>query len=173
MILRFHGEVHDYDLELLRDVLVPLDSWLTQVCDDSVMVEDPDAFGYFDRAEHVAGMGFVACQTYLTATVATLGLDRGTALSKGPSYAGRTVVSVVNDAANFWKHNAEWVAKPRDTRRARIIEAFDDIGFPVDSNYPLSGVLSGLTTPRAARFESLVPLLVAWRDGLLRPTEAS
>jgi hypothetical protein len=57
--------VVDFDLDLLSDVLAPLDKHLEGILQASDKVFDADQLGYYDRAEHVAGLGFVACQTYL------------------------------------------------------------------------------------------------------------
>ncbi len=55
----------DYDLELLRDIVGTIDRHLEMIKQQSTEVEDPNSFGYFDRGEHVVGLGFVACQTYI------------------------------------------------------------------------------------------------------------
>jgi hypothetical protein len=180
-MLFIDGKVVDYDLDLLVDVLEVLGKHLVLILQHSAV--DPelaDQFGDFDRAEHVTGLAFAACQTYLTATCGHVGVSKDRALAVGPLHpSGRRVVSIINHVANYWKHKDEWGLDRDKARQNRIAAAFDAIGFPVGAEYPLSGILTELCSPAEAAFSSLVPLLVAWRDdardafGAKRPTRRS
>jgi hypothetical protein len=163
-----HGDrVIDYDLDLLRHIVDALDTQLDRDCEDAVTCQDPDSFGVFDRIEHLTGLGFVACQTYLAATYGSLKISKDAALKLGPLHRPwMPVASLVNHAANLWKHQDKWALQQNARARDRIISAFDDLGYPALGEYPLSGCLAELCSPAEARFKSLLPLLSRWRDDL-------
>ena len=95
-------QILDYDLNLLRNLIHIIDQHLEQICNEAVQVEDADSFGYFDNAEHITGLGFVACQTYLSSVCGYLKIDKRKALSVGPLHAsGQTKVQIINHAANY------------------------------------------------------------------------
>lgn len=159
----------DYDLELLKDIVGNVDQYLETINHESMEVDDPDSFGYFDRAEHIAGLGFVACQTYIVAVCGSLGIQKRNAFSFGPQHSsGQTVVLIVNHAANYWKHNSEWFLDKNERRRKDVETAFEAVGFPVGTDYPLNGVLTEITFPQTAKFGSLVELLVNWKEDLFK-----
>jgi hypothetical protein len=129
--------------------------------------EYADLLGTYDSMEHLTGLGFVACQTYITAAYGILNVPKAGALSVGPDHsAGRTVVSIVNAAANYWKHYNEWHFDKSPKRRIAIEEAFEDVGFPVGTEYPLSGILAELSVPAAASFAAVMRLLENWKSRL-------
>lgn len=157
----------DFDLDLLADVLSSLDKHLESICHESAQVDDPDSFGYYDRGEHVTGLGFVACQSYLTSTYGFLNIRKDQALCLGPlHFSGKTLVAVINASANYWKHHDEWALSKTDSRRKRIEETFADIGYPVDTDYPLGNILRTLTVTSANQFTPLLEPLAMWRDEL-------
>jgi hypothetical protein len=91
---------------------------------------DGDTFGWFDDEEALAGLGFVACQQLLNATYRPAKPLRATepsrksgaiaderrklrdgAMCKGPLHpCGVPYARAIDAAANFWKHQGEWVA---------------------------------------------------------------
>lgn len=155
----------DYDLDLLVDVVRLIDDQLEKITQKSMQSDDPDSFGYFDQAEHITGLGFVACQAYTASTYGFLRVSKSRAMSLGPRHSsGKPIVELINHAANYWKHNGEWPPEKTDHRKRMIEEAFDAIGFPVNTDYPLSGVLTELASPHPASFVILVPLLETWRN---------
>ncbi|GEM_PF-607757 len=169
MFLIGKDRVHDIDLRLLSDLVAVIDKQLELVEEQAQgRWEDADMSGEFDWAEHVAGLGFTSCQTYLAATYPFTRITKPEALNLGPieSKSKRPVVSVINAAANFWKHNPEWSLQPEARRVTIIKEAFDDVGYPVDCDYPLTGILAELTGG-AIRFRAIIPLLDEWRDALI------
>jgi hypothetical protein len=158
----------DPDLDMLAEVLLVLDRQLETILDGwQDAAEEAEALGYFDRAEHTTGLGFVACQAYMTATYGHLKIQKSIALTAGPLHrSGQRTVQIINHAANYWKHRDEWHLDKCTTNQTRIRIAFDAIGFPVDLDYPLSGVLTELASPDLAAFKPLVGQLVKWRDDL-------
>ena len=157
----------DFDLDLLRQLVHIIDQHLEIMAQESVKVDDPDSFGYFDRMEHLTGFGFVACQTYITSICGSLRIEKQKALAIGPIHSsGQTKVQIINSAANYWKHNSEWILEKSERQRKRIEETFDSVGFPINSDYPLSGLLTELALPEPAAFQPIVSALEAWRDAL-------
>jgi hypothetical protein len=69
MFINKRKVIWDQYLEMLTGVLRVLDRELATILDGwQDATEEADALGYFDRAEHITGLGFVACQAYMTAT---------------------------------------------------------------------------------------------------------
>jgi hypothetical protein len=157
----------DFDLDLLQQLVRIIDQHLELMAQESVQVDDADSFGYFDRMEHLVGLGFVACQTYMSSVCGFLRIEKPKALIVGPVHSsGQTKVQIINSAANYWKHNSEWTFEKSDRQRKRIEDTFDLVGFPINTEYPLSGVLTELVTPELAAFQPIIAVLVTWRDEL-------
>lgn len=152
------------ELAVLLELLRLLDRELDSICRKAMTSADPDSFGYFDVAEHVTGLAFVLCQTYMATVYGALAVEKRTALSLGPQHAGGMAkAEVVNHAANYWKHNNEWALDRSPSRRESIANAFDSVGFPVGTDYPLSGVLTELSAPATASLSEVAGLLGAWK----------
>lgn len=157
------------ELGNLTKLISAIDGHLSDICAKSIEVEDADSFGYFDSAEHATGLGLVACQTYMATVYGTLGVEKPRALNFGPKLpGGLTKVQVINHAANYWKHNNEWALNRPAARQAAIEQAFESVGFPVGTDYPLSGVLTELANPYPASLAAVVPILEAWRAELYK-----
>jgi hypothetical protein len=158
----------EYELETLLSLMELLDTRLSELLGDRENSPDPDSFGYYDVAERLTGLAFVSCQTYLTTLCGSLGLEKGKALNLGPTHrTGMAKVQIVNHAANFWKHNPEWNFAKLDRRRETIEKAFDSIGFPVGTDYPLSGVLTELSAPEVGSLAAVAQVLRAWKADVL------
>jgi hypothetical protein len=168
MYLVTQNEVCDYDLDLLSQLLNVLDEQLDKFENRCQSSEDADAFGLYDWAEHIAGIGFAACQTYIAATYPVTRMAKVDALRIGPLHgsSGRPVAAILNAAANFWKHHPEWPLEKSQTRQDAVRAAFEDLGYAADGEYPLSGILAQVTGGQA-RFSSILPLLTQWRDQLI------
>lgn len=157
----------DFNLDLLKQLIHIIDQHLDIVSQKAAQEDDPDTFGYFDSAEHIIGLGFVACQTYMSSTYGYLRIEKKKALSVGPFHSsGQTKAQIINSAANYWKHNSEWSLGKSEKQKKFIEETFESVGFPVDTDYPLSGVLTEIVSPEYTAFEPLINILVSWRDEL-------
>ena len=129
--------------------------------------EELDAFGSLDQAEFVTGLGFVACQAYLTDTAQRAGIPKSSALSRGPEHtAGHPFVAIVNAAANCWKHRVEW--SEVDPRRDQKLTAklIGSLGIEVRQEYVCSHTLAALLRPLPVRLEGICPFLSSWYEGL-------
>jgi hypothetical protein len=48
-------------------------------------------------------------------------------LQLGPKHSdGNTIVKIINDAANYWKHNNEWSLDKTPKRRELIVHVSDE-----------------------------------------------
>ncbi len=152
-----------YETDLVKDLILMIDEKLAELIERSNSIEDPDALGYFDSAEHLTGFGLVACQTYMTAAYGILGIAKKDALLVGPRHStGSTIVSLINHGANYWKHNNEWSVSKNPSQREYTEKAFESVGFPVDLEYPLSGMLTELASPEYASFTPILHKLEDW-----------
>lgn len=158
----------EQELETLLALVRLLDQQLGELSDRSMEAEDADAYGYFDTMEHLIGLAMVAGQTYVATVCGAIAVEKRSALKKGPSCSGgKTKVEIINHAANYWKHNNEWGAERSDRRRQAVEEAFDSVGFPVGTDYPLSGVLTELSDPKFASLGALAGILCEWKSAVL------
>jgi hypothetical protein len=164
-------DVIDLDLDLLIRLLTIVDQELARVEAECEKSQDPDSLGLLDRAEGLAGLGFVACQQYLHMTYRQFdGGKKWEAIQAGPRHAADvSYAEVINAAANFWKHRGEWDdrAPTHDETRTRAV--LDRI-FASSGAYPLFNVLHGLLKPEPSRFANIVPLLEGWRNALIAKT---
>jgi hypothetical protein len=171
--------VFDLYRPLLERVLNVLDAELEELIKGSDLCPDPDSWGYFDSMEQLTGLGFVACQTYLTETRTWFRHEsKRSALACGPRHeSGRTVAQVVNAAANHWKHQSEWDWSVSHAPRDATVEILSDVlGEPVTEStcYVTSNILSRLLDPDPLRLAGLLLQLDQWRAGLrLRGTTSS
>jgi len=160
----------DYDLAVLRDIATVLDARLDAIvahidkCPDA----DADGDGLSDIAEGLFGVGFVACQQYMVATASWLSVEKSKALACGPVHTcGDTVASIVNHAANYWKHGDEWSLGKSEKQQAKTQDGLEAILADIEGGYPLTVILARLVPPAEPwRFRHLLPLLVGWRDDL-------
>ncbi len=161
------GEIFDYDLEFLQELTALIDTNLGQLEARASSLPNPDAFGIYDSAEYIVGVGFVACQGYLTATYGPLQIRKDEALKMGPCHpGGQTVAAVINHAANFWKHHEEWALNPNSAAERRTLAALATVAEIDDTDNPLLSTLVSLVTPLPRRFQALLPQLEAWRNAL-------
>jgi len=130
--------------------------------------EETDALGYYDIAEHIAGLAFVACQTYMSIVCGSLNLKKVDSLSKGQIHSsGCSKISLINHAANYWKHNNEWTDINKDKRCEIIIKALESLNINVNTSYPLSCMLRELSHPKPASFAVIANILRDWVDSIL------
>ncbi|GAB3432819.1 hypothetical protein GCM10027395_23330 [Giesbergeria sinuosa] len=145
-----------------------LEIQLSDLSDMCAQASDGDSYGLFDTMEHIVGLAMVAGQTYIATACGAIGVEKSNALKMGPAHsAGRTKVEIINHAANYWKHNNEWSNRGTDRRRQAIEEAFDSVGFPVGTDYPLSGILTELCNPSHASIELVSEILQEWKDEVI------
>ena len=166
MYLKIGEEFADGEFQLLSELLAILDGEILRVQKMIRTSDNPDAEGLTDRGEYFIGVGLTAVQQYLTDTLAQTGISKKTALEIGPRYSSEnTFVGVVNAAANWWKHSAEWSSQSAERADAlRTQQIITDVTGSAD--YALSNVLSNLLGSENVSLGSLVPNLVLWRTAV-------
>ena len=159
----------DFDLDFLREATALVDGSLARLDRKANSSSDPEAYGVFDQAEYITGFGFVACQTYATAIVSRRKLEKRQALALGPKHCtGRSMLELVNAAANYWKHSPEWSLDEPSVQAKRTLEVIATLGVDPSGAYPVANMLYEILTPHPARFVNLLPFLTQWRDALPR-----
>lgn len=158
----------EQEAETLLSLILVLDDQLEKLSSRSIDNEEADAFGYFDTMEHLTGLAMVAAQTYFATVCGAIRLEKRLALAEGPVHrSGKAKTEIINHAANYWKHNNEWGTERTNRRRKAIEEAFDSVGFPVGTDYPLSGVLTELCEPQFASLKVVTDILRQWKSEVL------
>lgn len=157
----------DFDLEFLSEAARFLDGQLERIHREASGCDDSDVFGHFDRYEYVTGLGFVACQQYVTAILNQQRVARHPALDVGPVHrSGVPMVALINAAANLWKHGSEWKEHPENPRAEQAMSILREAGLDLDQSYVLTNVLAVLLSPLPHRFVRLLPFLEQWREQL-------
>ena len=161
----------DLDLMQLEPILRVVDEILASLQRETSWNE-----GARDLSDYWAGVGFVACQRYLVAVTARAGVKRKQALDAGPKlHGGSTMVSIINAAANAWKHESEWreelqralndgKEEPQNRRRDQALDALDGALGEYEWEYKLANALYALCGEIA--FSPLKSRLTGWRDTL-------
>ena len=152
-------------VERLREIDTKLDALAIDISASS----NPDGEGLFDSAEVLAGDGFLACQLYQIERMGEKIPMRPNPLRCGPQLGKRFVAEIINVAGNYRKHFGEWPSDPTkyEDHQKFALAVFSDAGV-ASADYRLWNLLFKLTTPGAARFETMVPQLIAWREAVDR-----
>jgi hypothetical protein len=165
--LRIQGEWFDYDLDFFRDVALPLDHALDHF--DEVARADfsiADGLDYPLRHENLIGIGLVAAQLYLVSVAAQHSVSRRQALSVGPRHSsGMPLAELINHGANLWKHADEWNWDALESRQAKTLAAFDEIGI-ADGDLSLYRLLSEVTGLNRPRLMDVALILERWHNAL-------
>lgn len=159
----------DPDLPFLQDAATLVDAHLGRLDRAAAVSEDPDGFGILDQIEYITGFGFVACQTYLAATISRRKLAKSEALTLGPKHrTGRPIAQLSNELANHWKHSCEWSHNTPQDQAKRTIVAIESLGVDTKGPYTVANAMRELLSPLPIRFATLIPFLEQWRDALPR-----
>jgi len=162
--------VSDLELAFLEKHLSLISAQIDAVVADAKGCTDPDAFGVLDDIESLVGLGFVACQRYLTAAYGWMKITKHAALGVGPTHrSGLTIAEITNHAANYWKHQDEWRSEKKTKRQERTEAAIASVG-ALPSDYPMTQVLTELTGDYD--FKPLLRDLAAWHNELCTDTKA-
>jgi hypothetical protein len=167
MFLEFpDGRVLDFDLEFLRELLGVLDSHLDRLSTYAMRLDDPESFGIYESRDYIVGIGFAACQRYIATTSAECLLEKPKALALGPPHhSGESLASIINAAANCWKHQDEWALPGNRGFRRQTVDTLAALGLP-DNVYTMDAILHKLVLGSTPHLMALLPHLEAWRDSL-------
>ena len=167
VLLTYAGTIIDFDFDLLKELCVLLDSQLDHLDTAASESPDPDGFGIFDSIDHVSGLGFAACQQYISSIAGLAGIPKHRAIECPPIHSsGHPVVALVNAAANHWKHSSEW-SEPPDKQAVRTLKVLASLDVDVEREHLIWNALYKIVCPERARFGNLLPLLIKWRDELV------
>lgn len=158
--------IAEFDTNFLKDATALVDARIEQLFKKAHVSPDPDALGVYDSLEYFIGFGFIACQTYSTCIISYLEVDRTAALDLPPKHRnGETMISLVNAAANYWKHSSEWLYDEPPRIAKTSLTLIESLGIETTLGYyPLGNVLHRILEPHPVRFGNLLPFLTQWRD---------
>tara|TARA_R110001606_G_scaffold399101_1_gene580713 strand:- start:3236 stop:3766 length:531 start_codon:yes stop_codon:yes gene_type:complete len=128
---------------------------------------DPESDGLFDLGEYFIGVGFVAIQQHLNDSLIGIDLNKKEAYSLGPIHSsGVSSISVINAAANWWKHEAEWFKNDNIPKNGKhTVEIIR--GISNGHEYALSNVLASFSESKCLSLtKSVVPHIEEWEKAL-------
>ncbi|MEH6473436.1 MAG: hypothetical protein V7752_19575 [Halopseudomonas sp.] len=128
---------------------------------------DPESDGLLDRGEYFIGVGFVAIQQHLNESLIAIDINKKDAYSLGLTHPiGMSSISVINAAANWWKHEAEWFKNDHVPKNGeRTVEII--MGISNQHEYALSNVLSSFSESKLLSFtRNIVPHIETWTKEL-------
>lgn len=166
MLLTGCGEVKDLNLRQLREFLEIIDTKLHMIDTSISQSADPDSDGLFDQGEYFIGIGFVVIQQHLTDSLIGMGLNKTESLSLGEIHpSGVPSISVINAAANWWKHEAEWVKANEAPKNGRTFKIVMNISNQYD--YALSNILASFSESKSLIFvDHVIPHIEKWTQAL-------
>ena len=164
----YHGDdIIDIDLPLALSVLNLLDEKMDSIISQASDFGQLDALGHLDELEHLLGFGIVGVQTYITDMASFAGLQKHETFRFGPTTdSGTSKIQIINAVANYWKHRSEWVLNGGGKWKEAIEKLFDEVGYSMDTDYPVSGVVTELLTPLDTRLSNLSGVLTDWRNSM-------
>ncbi len=140
-------------LAMVGDRLVALQSYIDP--------KDPEGSSdVFDPMEHLAGVGMVAAQRYLASICNWLSVSKNDAMKWGPQKKDVAVASIVNAAANYWKHVEEGNGAIHQDTRGTL----EQIGVNLESGYCVSNALYECGYKHLSE---VMKDLLAWRDAVI------
>ena len=127
------------------------------------------AVGVLETGEYLIGVGFVAVQQHLNESLMNKYLNKNDAFSLGPIHSTHaSSISIINAAANWWKHESEWHRLGEVPRNGeRTYNTIMDISNQHD--YALSNVLASFSESKNLSFsESIVPCIEEWSKTIMK-----
>jgi len=168
LLLVSEHKVHDIELDRLRELLEVLDGKLCQIEKSILNSADPESDGLFDRGEYFIGVGFVAIQQHFIDSLIALDINKKEAYSLGSKHSsGVSCAAVINAAANWWKHEAEWFKNGSVPKNGeRTFEIIMNISNQYE--YALSNVLASFSESKDLSLtKSVIPHVEEWTKALL------
>ena len=159
--------VKGLNLYQLREFLIIIDAKLYEIDQCISRSADPDSDGLLDQGEYFIGIAFVAIQQHLTDSLIGINLSKKESFSLGVIHpSGVPSISVINAAANWWKHEAEWFKNGNVPRNGEhTFEIIMDISNQYE--YALSNVLASFSESKSLTFiEHVIPHIEEWKEAL-------
>ncbi len=167
MYLKIGNDFYDPELYLLSEFLGLIDLKLSEIKDLIDKSSDPDSEGLCDKGEYYIGIGFVVTQQYLIDTLTLTKINKVDAYSLGQKHdSGETYINLINAAANWWKHEAEWINNNFEVPKNGMT-TIERIKLVANSDgYELSQILYSLCRSNKLSFKALTPILIEWREAI-------
>jgi len=154
----------DFEKDYLADVLKMTGDRVATL-ETYIDAHDPEGSAVvFDPMEHIAGVAMVAAQRYISSVCNWFHIPKGQALLLGPKKKGVAVATIVNAAANYWKHieDGENAVYPH-TR-----DVLAQIGVAFDSGYCVSNAIHECGYKHLSE---MLGDLVGWRDAVIQEVQ--
>lgn len=172
------NESYDSDRYFLQMVLSHVDVFIREIKEWARSHGDPEADDFCFEMEYIIGIGFVACQRYLSSTCALfrIGFKEGCRLPPlvrdGISFA-----DAINATANYWKHHDGWeddsdIQHEKHTKETlhkqekHTKETLHKLGCDPPYIFVAAKILGDLSGEILV--ESLLPRLMEWRKNVER-----
>lgn len=168
MYMKFDNGFADEELSYTEDVCLMLDKIIIENYRTIIKARDVDIDGLGDKTEYLIGLGFTAMQRYIVDTLWMRDIEKDEALALGNPFNNEiSVVRVINEASNWWKHEPEWKfpyvfkEKPRTEKRTKemILDNFD---YP----YVMSNILAKISLNNELSLIGVIPHLIEWRSAV-------
>ena len=170
MFLNVAGNLADSDMRFLMDVLSPLDSVWDKLMSRIEQCADPDSYGLLDKTDHLAGMGFVCCQKYMSSVYPQVKRSKGNALKFPPFISGSTTYAeAINAYANYWKHGEEWTYPLKGVARRTMGTMREAVLKEDCTEYLCMNGLYLIADSTQQPFSKLIDILTMWRESLITP----
>jgi hypothetical protein len=167
MFLKVDDEFGDGELAILCELLGMLDKRISEIQSLISRSSDPESDGLCDKGEYFIGVGFAAIQQYLVDTLISTGINKIDAYKLGSAFdKDKTYIELIDSAANWWKHEAEWwntgkVPKNGERTFAHVTSIADS------QDYALSIVLASICgSGSLSSLGAIVPYLKEWRSAV-------
>ena len=161
------NKVWDFDFDLMSGVLDTLDNQLASLDATEKTCPDPDGFGILDEMEYLSGIGFVVCQRYLSATASWSRIPKRQALDLPPLLSsGKSVATVVNAAANYWKHGKDTPPSCENTLWSSTMQIIQEAGVE-PTGYACSNLLFLIVGEKKPPFAAMSARLEEWRSSVI------
>lgn len=156
-------------LHRLSEFLELIDSKLNDIDLEISSVSDPESEGLFDRGEYFVGIGFVAIQQCLNEALIGISLVKKHVLSLGPVHStGVSTISIINAAANWWKHESEWFKAGNVPKNGEYTVSII-MNVSTSYDYALSNVLASFSSTKSLSFtEGVIPCFREWLNVISR-----
>lgn len=165
MLMLINGEILDCELNRLSKLFDLLDSKLVEINKAVKVSKDPVTDGLCDEAEYYVGIGFTAAQQYLVDTLLFMNFkDKNEAFKLGPAWKSESYALIINAAANYWKHEAEWWNNGEVHHNG--VDGFLRLrGTDPSDSFVLANTLFNICEEEnEVLLKGLMPYLIQWRD---------
>ena len=199
MLFRIGGEIFDCQFSLMEDLLLTIEKKLSIINNLVKKSSDPVSDGYCDNGEYLIGAGFVLLQQKLKESLTLFNSYPKNHFKIGPRYSkDYYIAEVINNCANYWKHEPEWVGKKynefkgsnKNTRDSIVdhttialekvlpqtndnlkYENSEDALYLFTNSYPLSQIICNTNNNNECSFVGLLQHVKDWQKAIFEDYE--